>query len=235
MQITTLIASSFTFDQLTAAGNNITRGMVFNARRIIDAQRNMLCGVLAMGFIFGEARKQHPNGFHKLFPKKQGEKLTPGMFACSYSTANNYIKVAAAIWLRADAAGLAADLEAQVAAYVHAAMSVDTPADGIPVLMKLINTEWISMHQVMVELGVIKPARHRTLVNDAPADTPALPGLADYCQQAWQNTSAALGSFRELMTTDIPRLNPQQRHTLRTELRGLLAELDRLETAAPEL
>ena len=37
------------------------------------------------------------------------------------------------------------------------------------------------------------------------------------------------------METDIPRLNLQQRHTLRDELQRMLAELDRLETAAPAL
>ena len=37
------------------------------------------------------------------------------------------------------------------------------------------------------------------------------------------------------METDIPRLNLQQRHTLRDELKSMLAELDRMETAAPAL
>ena len=59
--------------------------------------------------------------------------------------------------------------------------------------------------------------------------------LEEFCRQAWENATTALGAFRSLMETDIPRLNLQQRHTLRDELKSMLAELDRMETAAPEL
>lgn len=227
--------SQFTLVQLTTAGNNLSRGLLTSAQQMLRLQVSMLHSVVAMGFILGEARRLHFNGFVKLFPKKQGEEIKPGMFACSYTTANNYIKTADAVWQRAAATGKAAELEQQVAAYIVDAQTFDAPQRDIPVLHELVNSEWVSMHQVMVELGVIKPARHKALANEQPAEQPALPGLEEFCRQAWENTTTALGAFRSLMETDIPRLNLQQRHTLRDELRVILAELDRLETAAPAL
>ncbi len=227
--------AAFTLDALTTAGNNLTRGMVAAAQQMLRLQTSMLHSVVAMGFILGEARKLHFKNFTKLFPKKQGDEIKPGMFACSYNTANNYIKTATAIWQRAAAAGREQALEQQVRAYIVDAQTFDAPQREIPVLAELINTEWVSMHQVMLELGVIKQGHHRQLANNEPAEQPALPGLEEYCRQAWENTTSALGAFRSLMETDIPRLNLQQRHTLRDELQRILTELDRLETAAPAL
>lgn len=227
--------TQFTLVQLTTAGNNLTRGLVTSAQQMLRLQVSMLHSVVAMGFILGEARRLHFGDFTKMFPKKQGDEIKPGMFACSRTTAHNYIRTADAIWQRAAAAGKAAELEQQVSAYIVDAQTFDAPQREIPVLHELVNTEWVSMHQVMVELGVIKPARHKALANEQPAEQPALPGLEEYCRQAWENTTTALGAFRSLMETDIPRLNLQQRHTLRDELKSMLAELDRMETAAPEL
>lgn len=227
--------AAFTLDALTTAGNNLTRGMVAAAQQMLRLQNSMLHSVVAMGFILGEARKLHFKNFTKLFPKKQGDEIKPGMFACSYYTANNYIKTATAIWQRAAAAGREQALEQQVRAYIVDAQTFDAPQREIPVLAELVNTEWVSMHQVMLELGVIKQGHHRQLANNEPAEQPALPGLEEYCRQAWENTTTALGAFRSLMETDIPRLNLQQRHTLRDELQRILTELDRLETAAPAL
>lgn len=227
--------SQFTLVQLTTAGNNLTRGLVTSAQQMLRLQVSMLHSVVAMGFILGEARRLHFGDFTKMFPKKQGDEIKPGMFACSRTTAHNYIRTADAIWQRAAAAGKAAELEQQVSAYIVDAQTFDAPQREIPVLHELVNTEWVSMHQVMVELGVIKPARHKALANEQPAEQPALPGLEEYCRQAWENTTTALGAFRSLMETDIPRLNLQQRHTLRDELQRMLAELDRMETAAPAL
>ncbi len=232
---TTLASACYTMEQLTAAGNNLTRGLVACGQQIMRLQGTMLRNVTAMGFIIAAARRQHPRGFCQLFPKKQGDTIKPGMFACSYVTAYKYEKTAAAIWQRACAAGRQQELEAQVNAYLVDAQTFDAPQSDIPVLHELIDTEWVSMHQVMVELGVINPGKHRALPSAAPAETPALPGMEDYCAQAWQNTSSALASFRELMLTDIPRLDMQQRHTLREELQGMLAELDRMEAAAPAM
>lgn len=227
--------SQFTLVQLTTAGNNLTRGLVTSARQMLRLQVSMLHSVVAMGFILGEASRLHFGDFTKLFPKKQGDEIKPGMFACSYNTAHNYIKTSTAIWRRAAAAGREQALEQQVRAYIVDAQTFDAPQREIPVLHELVNTEWVSMHQVMVELGVIKPARHKTLANEQPAERPVSKELADLVKNAWENTSNALDVWRHLMKTDIPRLNLQQRHALRDELKSVLAELDRLETAAPEL
>ncbi len=228
-------AGTFTLAQLTAAGNNLTRGLVACGQQMLHLQDTMLRGVVALGFAFVEAKRTNPRGFTKLFLQAQNDVLKPGMFGCTYATANKYIKTAAAIWERARAAGKAADLEAQVAAFLVDAQTFEAPQRDIPVLRELVDTEWVSLNQVMVELGVLKPGKHRALVTDTPAPSPVLPGLEEYCQQAWENTSSALGVFRELMQTDIPRLNAQQRHTLRDELRAVLDELDRIEAAAPAL
>lgn len=227
--------AAFTLDALTTAGNNLTRGMVAAAQQMLRLQNSMLHSVVAMGFILAEARKLHFKNFTKMFPKKQGDEIKPGMFACSYNTANNYIKTATAIWQRAAAAGREQALEQQVRAYIVDAQTFDAPQREIPVLAELVNTEWVSMHQVMVELGVIKPTRHKTLANEQPAERPVSEELADLVKNAWENTSNALDVWRHLMKTDIPRLNLQQRHTLRDELKSMLAELDRMETAAPAL
>jgi len=225
----------FSLEELAAAGNNLTRGLAASGRQMLRLQASMLNSVVAMGFILGEARRLHSGNFKKLFPQKAGEAVRPGMFACSYVTANNYIKTAAAVWQRAEAAGKAAELERQAAAYIADAQAFEAPQREIPVLAELVSTEWVSMTQVMLELGVIKPGKHRRLADGAPAEAPALPGLEELAAQAWNNTAAALGSFRSLMENDIPRLNLRQRHALRDELQGMLAELDRLETAAPAL
>lgn len=227
--------SQFTLVQLTTAGNNLTRGLVTSAQQMLRLQVSMLHSVVAMGFILGEAKRLHFGDFTKMFPKKQGDEIKPGMFACSRTTAHNYIRTADAIWQRAAAAGKAAELEQQVSAYIVDAQTFDAPQREIPVLHELVNTEWVSMHQVMVELGVIKPARHKALANEQPAVRPVSEELADLVKNAWENTSNALDVWRHLMKTDIPRLDLQQRHTLRDELKSMLAELDRLETAAPEL
>lgn len=229
--------SQFTLVQLTTAGNNLTRGLVTSAQQMLRLQVSMLHSVVAMGFILGEAKRLHFGDFTKLFPKKQGDEIKPGMFACSRTTAHNYIRTADAIWQRAAAAGKAAELEQQVSAYIVDAQTFDAPQCEIPVLAELVNTEWVSMHQVMLELGVIKQGHHRQLANNEPAEQPAVSPvseeLADLVKNAWENTSNALNVWRHLMKTDIPRLNLQQRHTLRDELKSMLAELNRLETAAP--
>lgn len=227
--------SQFTLVQLTTAGNNLTRGLLTSAQQMLRLQTSMLHSVVAMGFILAEARKLHFKNFTKLFPKKQGDEIKPGMFACSYSTANNYIKTATAIWQRAAAAGREQALEQQVRAYIVDAQTFDAPQREIPVLAELVNTEWVSMHQVMVELGVIKQGHHRQLANNEPAEQPALPGLKEYTKQAWAATTEVLKGFRLLFQKEIPALDLQQRHTLRDELQRMLAELDRIETAAPAL
>lgn len=231
--------SQFTLVQLTTAGNNLTRGLVTSAQQMLHLQVSMLHSVVAMGFILSEARRLHFGDFTKMFPKKQGGEVKTGMFAISRTTAHNYIRTADAIWQRAAAAGKAAELEQQVSAYIVDAQTFDAPQREIPVLHELVNTEWVSMHQVMVELGVIKPARHKALPNEQPAEQPAerpvSEELADLVKNAWENTSNALGVWRHLMETDIPHLNLQQRHALRDELKSMLAELDRMETAAPAL
>ena len=102
--------SQFTLVQLTTAGNNLTRGLVTSAQQMLRLQVSMLHSVAAMGFILGEARRLHFGDFTKLFPKKQGDEIKPGMFACSRTTAHNYIRTAEAIWQRAAAAGKAASL-----------------------------------------------------------------------------------------------------------------------------
>lgn len=231
----TATPAAFTLDALTTAGNNLTRGMVAAAQQMLRLQNSMLHSVVAMGFILGEARKLHFKNFTKLFPKKQGDEIKSGMFACSYNTANNYIKTATAIWQRAAAAGREQALEQQVRAYIVDAQTFDAPQREIPVLAELINTEWVSMHQVMLELGVIKQGHHRQLANNEPAEQTISKELADIEKNAWENTTNTLKTFRFLMETDIPRLNLQQRHTLRDELQRILTELDRLETAAPAL
>lgn len=227
--------SQFTLAQLTTAGNNLTRGLVTSAQQMLRLQVSMLHSVAAMGFILGEARRLHFGDFTKLFPKKQGDEIKPGMFACSRTTAHNYIRTAEAIWQRATAAGKAAELEQQVSAYIVDAQTFDAPQREIPVLHELVNTEWVSMHQVMVELGVIKPTRHKALANEQPAERPVSEELADLVKNAWENTSNALGVWRHLMETDIPRLNAQQRNELRTELQSILDELDRIKISAPAL
>lgn len=227
--------SQFTLVQLTTAGNNLTRGLVTSAQQMLRLQVSMLHSVVAMGFILGEARRLHFGDFTKMFPKKQGDEIKPGMFACSRTTAHNYIRTADAIWQRAAAAGKAAELEQQVSAYIVDAQTFDAPQREIPVLHELVNTEWVSMHQVMVELGVIKPARHKTLADEQPAERPVSKELADLVKNAWENTSNALGVWRHLMETDIPRLNAQQRNELRTELQSILDELDRIKISAPAL
>lgn len=223
--------AQFTLAQLTTAGNNLTRGLLTSAQQLLRLQVSMLHSVVAMGFILGEARRLHFGEFTRLFPKKQGSEIKPGMFACSLRTAQNYIRTADAIWQRAAAAGKAAELEQQVSAYIVDAQTFDAPQREIPVLHELVNTEWVSMHQVMVELGVIKPARHKALADDRPVSEE----LADLVKNAWENTSNALGVWRHLLATDIPHLNAQQRNELRTELQSILDELDRIKTSAPAL
>lgn len=146
--------------QLIAIGTNINRAMTQAGQQIVALQRGMVCGAVALGFLLLEAQKvavSHKMAWKKCFTTRGG-KPKQGQFPFSYGTAVKYTQTAMAVYDRAAVAGKARDLFAQVGAYLQDAMTFDAPARGIPVLGELIDTDAISVSQVMVELGIIKPS-----------------------------------------------------------------------------
>ena len=223
--------------QLIAIGTNINRAMTQAGQQIVALQRGMVCGAVALGFLLLEAQKvavSHKMAWKKCFMTRGG-KPKQGQFPFSYGTAVKYTQTAMAVYERAAVAGKAHDLFAQVGAYLQDAMSFDAPARGIPVLGELIDTDAISVSQVMVELGIIKPGRHAALPAEEAPQAPVLPGLDALMAQSWEAATRLVGGFRLFMEHDVARLSAQQRGTLRQELKALLGKLDDLEKAAPGL
>ncbi len=229
--------TELTPQQLITIGSNINRAMTQAGQQIVLLQRGMVCGAVALGFLLLEGQKvaaRHKMPWKKCFITR-GAQPAPGQYPFSYSTALKYCQTAMAVYERAAAAGKAGDLFAQVAAYLQDAMTFDAPARGIPVLGELIDTDAISVAQVMVELGIIKPGKHAALPAADEQQTPALPGLEDMMAQSWATATRLVGGFRLFMDNDLARLNAQQRDTMRQELKTLLRKLDDFEKAAPGL
>lgn len=223
--------------QLIAIGTNINRAMTQAGQQIVALQRGMVCGAVALGFLLLEAQKvavRHKMAWRNCFVTRGG-KPKQGQFPFSYSTGLKYTQTAQAVYERAAVAGKARDLCAQVGAYLQDAMTFDAPARGIPVLGELIDTDAISVSQVMVELGIIRPGRHAALPAEEAPQAPVLPGLDDLMAQSWEAATRLVGGFRLFMEHDVARLSAQQRGTLRQELKALLGKLDDLEKAAPGL
>ncbi len=223
--------------QLIAIGTNINRAMTQAGQQIVALQRGMVCGAVALGFLLLEAQKvavRHKMAWRNCFVTRGG-KPKQGQFPFSYSTGLKYTQTAQAVYERAAVAGKARDLCAQVGAYLQDAMTFDAPARGIPVLGELIDTDAISVSQVMVELGIIRPGRHAALPAEEAPQAPVLPGLDDLMAQSWEAATRLVGGFRLFMEHDVARLSAQQRGTLRQELKALLGKLDDFEKAAPGL
>lgn len=223
--------------QLIAIGTNINRAMTQAGQQIMALQRGMVCGAVALGFLLLEAQKvavRHKMAWRNCFVTRGG-KPKQGQFPFSYGTSLKYTQTAMAVYERAAVAGKARDLFAQVGAYLQDAMTFDAPARGIPVLGELIDTDAISISQVMVELGVISPGRHAALPAEEAPQAPVLPGLDDLMAQSWEAATRLVGGFRLFMEHDVARLSAQQRGTLRQELKALLGKLDDFEKAASGL
>ena len=223
--------------QLIAIGTNINRAMTQAGQQIVALQRGMVCGAVALGFLLLEAQnvaRRHKMAWKKCFTTRGG-KPKQGQFPFSYGTSLKYTQTAMAVYERAAVAGKARDLFAQVGAYLQDAMTFDAPARGIPVLGELIDTDAISVSQVMVELGVISPGRHAALPAEEAPQAPVLPGLDDLMAQSWEAATRLVGGFRLFMEHDVARLSAQQRGTLRQELKALLGKLDDFEKAASGL
>lgn len=223
--------------QLIAIGTNINRAMTQAGQQIMALQRGMVCGAVALGFLLLEAQKvavRHKMAWRNCFVTRGG-KPKQGQFPFSYGTSLKYTQTAMAVYERAAVAGKARDLFAQVGAYLQDAMTFDAPARGIPVLGELIDTDAISVSQVMVELGVISPGRHAALPAEEAPQAPVLPGLDDLMAQSWEAATRLVGGFRLFMEHDVARLSAQQRGTLRQELKALLGKLDDFEKAASGL
>ena len=195
-----------------------------------ELAKRVACGVALTGWLLNKARMANPRGFGKLYGKEGG-------FTFSQTRGSQFLRCVAALYDRAVAAGVGEDFVAQMDAAVESFRANPAAIPSLPVMDALENDKWVSVHAMMLELGVLRPAKIRQLPKPEPdgEDSPALPGLDDLCAQHWSTASKMLDSFHFFIQQDAGNLNKQQRTELREHLQGLLAELDRLEATAPAL
>lgn len=215
-------------DMTVQLANSLATQIDRAAETVQELARRVACGVILTGWLLGKAKMAEPRAWGKRFGK--------GGFDFTQQRANQFVRCAAAVWERARAAGCEADFTAQADAALESYRQNPTALPVLPVLARLESTQWVSVHAMMIELGVIAPRRVLALPKPAQEQpAPVLPGLEELCAQCWTEASRMVGNMKLFVQEDAANLNKQQRATLRDELQALMDELDRLDNVAPAL
>ena len=196
--------------------------------QIGELAKRVACGVALTGWMVLKVKMANPRGFGKLFGKEG--------FSFSQKRGSQFLRCAAALHDRAVAAGVGDDFVSQMDAALEAFKMTPNAIPSLPVMDALENDKWVSVHAMMLELGVVRPTRVRQLPKPEPEkETPALPGLEELCSQTWTTASRMLHDFQFFMRNDVENLNNLQRMQLRESLKELLIELDKMDAIAPAM
>lgn len=201
--------------------------------KINEIAKHIACGVLMQGYLLNEIKAQSPGKWGARCGKK-------GDIPMCQTRANQIIGCLLEMWRRAEAAKRGETFLHQLRAAVEAYRENPNVIPTLPVLDELEIENWVSVHGMMITLGVINAKKKVHAIPDETQDKskPAANSAEALDSQKnlhWSTASKMLDSFHYFMQQDAGNLNKQQRSELREQLHELLAELDRLEATAPAL